>query len=275
MMPARTFAWKKHIPFKRHRAFLVGLWLILLPLAHRTDATVLNWPSVPGWTAGAPAAGQTLVQSFTAASPNDVTVSINNNGVGPTGAQWVGGYPAIDSTSETGGFTGVNALQYYVNTQSATSSFIRTTISFATPVAGLTFQIWDVDAISTQFADKISSIQAIAVGGAVVGPTSVTSAVAGFNVISGSGLSTVVLGTAVASDTSNHGTIDITFSGQITQFSFDWSNNDPKLMGQAIAIGPLTYAIVPESNAFCCIVLICAMAVGLSERSRLRNSGRV
>src|SRR4029077_11727549 len=79
-----------------------------------------------------------------------------------------------------------------------------------------------------------------------VGATSVTSATPGFNTIIGTGLATVVLGTANASNTSNQGTIDITFSGPITQFSFDWSNNDAGLGAQAIALGPLTYDVVPE-----------------------------
>jgi hypothetical protein len=270
-MPAKSSARKRQTQFSKLGVFSIGL-LLILPLPHRVDATVLNWPSAPGWTAGVPAAGQTVTQSFTAASPNDVTVSINNNGLGPQGATWQGGYPTINSTTKTGGFSGVNGLQLSIASESSTSSFIRTTITFATPVAGLTFQLWDVDAAPGSFADKISSIQANAVGGGIVGPTSVTSAVPGYNVISGSGLSTVVLGTSAANDSTNQGTVDITFSGQITQFSFDYSNNDSGLGAQGIAIGPLTYAIVPESNTFFCVVLLCAVAIGLDGCRRRNNA---
>lgn len=117
---------------------------------------------------------------------------------------------------------------------------------FAAPVTSVSFQIWDVDAFSNQFKDQISQIQALAVGGATVGPTSVTSAVPGFNTITGTGLSTVVLGTAVlgtasASNTTNQGTIDISFVGPITQFSFEWLNKDPKLGQQAM---PLVRSVI-------------------------------
>lgn len=136
-----------------------GLLILLSPASVR--GTVFDWPS-SGWTAGAPAPGQTVTQSFTSVTPNDITVSINNNGASNQGATWQTGYPAIDSTTETGGFNGVNALQIYVVAQSSTSSYIRATVTFNTPVINLSFQIWDVDAFSGQFADKISNIQAIA-----------------------------------------------------------------------------------------------------------------
>jgi hypothetical protein len=251
----------------------IALWVALL--CAPVYGTVFNWPTA-GWTAGTPAPGQTLSQSFTSVNPNDINVSINNNGAGPGGGQWVAGYPLIDSnssTSETGGFTGVNGLQFYMNSQSSVTSYIRTTVTFATPVINLSFQIWDVDAVHDQFADKISNIQALAQGGGIVGPNSVTSAVPGYNTITGTGLSTVVLGTATASDTSNQGTINITFNGPITQFSFDWSNNDPKLMSQAIAIGPLTYTEVPERSTGWVVSLLCLVAVvAMPKISQRRTS---
>ena len=242
----------------------VASLLVLAPtLLH---ATIFNWPGT-GWTAGAPAPGQTVTQSFTAVTPNDITVKINNNGASVAGATWQPAYPAIDSTTETGGFTGVNGLQFYLSQQSSTASFVRTTITFSSPVTNLSLQIWDVDAVSGQFADKIFNIQALTVGNTTVGPDSVTSAVAGFNTITGSGLTTVILGTALASDTTNQGTINITFLGPITQFSFDWSNNDPALGGQAIALGPLTFNFVPELSTGWLAALLCATAIGTQQIS--------
>lgn len=252
------------IPISRRnsiRIFIALLGMLCAPVY----GTVFNWPGT-GWTAGSPAPGATVSQSFTSINPNDISVSINNNGAGPTGGQWVGGYPTIDSTSETGGFTGVNALQFYMNSQSNVTSYVRTTVTFATPVINLSFQIWDVDALHDQFADKIFNIQALAQGGGTVGPDSVTSAVPGYNTITGTGLTTVVLGTASASNTSNQGTINITFNGPITQFSFDWSNDDPKLKSQAIALGPLTYTAVPESSTGWVVSMLCLMAVAATPK---------
>ena len=222
-----------------------------------------------GLDGGHPGPGATVTQSFTSVTPNDITVSINNNGAAASGAVWQAGYPGIDSTNETGGFAGTNGLQLFVTSQSTTSAFIKTTVMFATPVTSVSFQIWDVDAFSNQFKDQISQIQALAVGGATVGPTSVTSAVPGFNTITGSGLSTVVLGTASASNTTNQGTIDISFTGPITQFSFEWFNKDPKLGQQAIALGPISY--LPEISPGWVTALVCVAAVGAREISRRKK----
>src|SRR5256885_16329177 len=233
-------------------------------------SVVFDWPTSPGWTAGTPTAGQTVTQSFTSVDPNDITVSVNNDGISNQGATWQTGYPQISRSPLTGSFGSTNALQLYVVSQSSTSSYIRTTITFATPVINLSFQIWDVDAVAGQFADKIFNIQALALGGGTVGATSVTSATPGYNTITGTGLSTVVLGTNNATNNTNQGTIDITFSGQITQFSFDWSNNDAGLGAQAIGLGPLTYDPVPENNLGFGVAVICLIAI-FGERLRRRQ----
>jgi hypothetical protein len=247
---------------------LLSVGLVLASATAR--GTVFNWPDA-GWTAGSPGPGQTFSQDFTSVTPNDINVSVNNNDASNQGATWQPGYPQVSATPLTGGFTGTNALQLYVVSQSSVSSFIRTTVTFNAPVINLTFQIWDVDASSGQFADKISNIQAIALGGGIVAADSVTSEVSGYNTISGSGLSRVVLGIANANNATNQGTIDVSFLGPITQFSFDWSNNDPGLGAQAIALGPLTYAIVPELRQGWGAALLCLLLVafdGIARRSR-------
>lgn len=231
---------------------------------------MFNWPSSPGWTAGAPAAGQTATQSFTSVNPNDITVGINNDGVLPVGATWQTNYPQISANPLTSGLAGTNALQLYLVSQATVLSYVRTTVTFATPVINLSFQLWDVDANAGQFADKISNIQALAQGGGTVGATSVTSATPGFNTITGTGLATIVLGTANAANNTNQGTINITFAGPITQFSFDWSNNDLGLGAQAIALGPLTYDPVPEHDSACSIAATCLMAI-LGNKLRRRK----
>src|SRR6266404_1685059 len=116
----------------RDRKFILLALILLITGRFSAHAVVVfNWPASPGWTAGAPTPGQTKNQSFTSVDPNDLTVSINNNGASGTGAQWVANYPAINSTNETGGLSGVNALQLFASSQSSTSSYIRTTVVFA------------------------------------------------------------------------------------------------------------------------------------------------
>jgi hypothetical protein len=250
------------------------LWFVgvLFISAATVDASVVfDWPTSPGWTAGTPAAGQTKTQQFTSVNPNDITVDINNSGAGPQGMVFQANYPQISRNPDTGGFGSTNALQLLVSSSQAGGTFIKMTVSFDTPVINLTFQIWDVDAVVGQFVDKIANIQALAEGGGTVGPDSVTSAVAGFNTISGTGLSTVVTGTANANNSSNQGTIDITFNGPITQFSFEWSNNDAGLGAQGVALGPLTYTPVPETEVPWFAVAACAIAAGVELLRRKTN----
>jgi hypothetical protein len=255
------------------RLLPVPIWtaivlFLLGPAAVR--ASIVNWPD-GGWTAGAPGPGQTVSQSFTSSNPNDITVDINNNGNSAQGGTWQTGYPQINSTMSTGGFTGVTGLQLYLTNQDSVSSYLRTTISFASPVTSVTFQIWDVDAVNNQFADKIFNIQGIAPGNVTVGPDSVTSAVSGYNIITGTGLTTVVTGTANANNATNQGTIDITFNGPITSFSFDWSNADTKLGAQAIALGPISY--LPELAPSWGSAAVCGLAVlGIENRRRRRRA---
>lgn len=253
---------------------LIAAALLNLTPALTKASIVFNWPSSPGWTSGSPSAGQTVTQSFTSVSPGDITVSINNSGAGPQGMNLQAGYPQISANPLTNGLSGVDGLQLYVSSSTAVGAFIKTTVSFATPVINLSFQIWDVDAVSGQFADTISNIQALTNLGATVGPDSVTSAVPGYNTITGTGLSTVILGTANANNSTNQGAINITFNGQITQFSFEWSNSDPALGAQAIALGPLTYTPVPEFTATYLSWSFCLVAILFEQLRRRRRGGR-
>jgi hypothetical protein len=265
-----------------HALTLRLVWLTLaapiLWAASETNASVVfNWPSAPGWTAGTPAAGQTVTQSFTSVSPNDITVSINNNGAAVSGVNNLAGYPQINSTSTTGGLAGVNGLQLYATSSAVAGAYLRTTVSFSSPVTNLSFQIWDIDKLAGQFVDKVANLQALAEDGSTVGATSVMSAVAGFNTITGTGLSTVILGTSSATNTTNQGTIDVSFAGPITQFSFEWSNNDPARGQQAIGLGPLTYTIVPEIasyflSAACCLAVVIIDKLLRRRRARQRRA---
>lgn len=238
---------------------LVGLAVFLT----QANAALVALPN-GGWTAGAPGPGQTDSQTFTTFGP-DMTIAVNNNGASATGFTWSAGYPAINAVETTGGFTGAsaqNGMQLFASSTSSTAAYIQTTISFAAPVYNLSFQIWDVDKSAGQFVDTISAIQALTNTGATIAATSVTSAVAGFNAITGSGLGTVVNGTAVANNTTNQGTIDITFSGPITQFSFKWSNSDPGLGQQAIGIGDIQFSTIPEASTMWPVAVLLGVVAG-------------
>jgi hypothetical protein len=245
---------------------LALIWACAAPAAKAS--IVFNWPSPPGWTAGTPGQGASVSQQFTSVTTNDITVQLDNTGVNVQG-----GYPKIDSTTTTGGFSGINGLQLY-NSSTPHGNFgspLTTTISFASPVTNLSFEIWDVDAQIGQFIDQISNLKALAPDGTTIfGASSVTSAVAGYNTITGTGLSTVVSGTATADNATNQGTIDITFNQPLIQFSFDWSNNDANGGKQAIGIGPLTYDAVPEADSACSIAATCLIAI-LGNKVRRRG----
>ncbi len=248
----------------RRFACLLAVLCISLaaPAAHAS--VTFNWSGT--WSAGSPTNGQTKTQQFTSVTANDITVSIYNSGMTAQG-----GYPAIDSTETTSGLSGVNGLQLYASKSAAVTSFYRVTVSFATPVTNLSFSLWDCDASAGQFVDKFQNIQALAVGGATVGADSFASEVAGYNTISGSGLSAVISGTAGASNTTNQGTVDIAFNQPITQFSFEWSNSDSGHGAQAVGLSPIVYTIVPEGRSGLVTVGSCAAAV-LCEFFRRRRA---
>jgi len=231
-------------------------------------SVVFNWPN-SGWTAGQPTSGQTKTQSFTSISSNDITVSIYNSGVNNQG-----GYPAINSTNTTSGLSGVNALQLYISSTPTFGNLLRVTVSFGYAVTNVSFSLWDCDAAAGQFIDKFANIQATAFGGGTVGLSSATSEVAGYNSITGTGLSTVILGTAGATNTTNEGTVDLAFNQPITSFSFEWSNNDAGRGAQAVGLGPITYTVVPESSPAYFGVASCAGAVLCEAVRRKKARGK-
>ena len=257
-------------PFALRSLRCVGaIAFLLVGPAQDAVASVVtfDWPASPGWTAGAPTPGQTNTQVFTSFYPNDITVSINNSGAAAQGMVWSAGYPQISSTPVSAG-AAVPGLQLFVTSSQVTGAYAQITIAFATPVTNLSFQLWDVDRQGGTYADRISNIQGLTDIGGTVGADSVTSAMPGYNTITGSGLTTVVTGTNQASNTTNQGTINISFLGPVTQFSFQWSNADPALGPQGIAVGSLIYTPVPENSAALAVALCVAAAVAESRRRR-------
>jgi hypothetical protein len=239
------------------RLYVLYLWLLIAVLASapKLDAGITLWPSNPGSTAGAPTPREKLAQSFASVNPNDNTVDINQSASG--------GDPQIRFNNDTGRFSGVNGLQLPVTSSKA----FTMTVSVAAPVFNLPLQIWHSDAATGQFIDHLADIQALAQGGGGVSPNSVTSAVASYNTITGTGLSSVALGTVNANG-ANQSTIDIVLNGKITQFPLN-----PSLDDQGTAVGSLTYTPAPEFESVWGAVAACAVAIG-HELFRRRQARR-
>lgn len=217
----------------RRYGFVLGVIFLISP---RLVTASFDWPATPGWTAGVPGPGQTASQNFTRAQTNGIVVAINNSGAGVQGMVWEG--------------------------SQAAGGFITVTVSGGA-VNNLSFQISEGDAIAARAIDRITNIQAIALGGGNIGPDSVTSAVPAFNTINGNGLGLAVVRNGNASDSTNEGSIDIVFSGPLTQYSFQLDNNDPASGSQATGLGSLTYTPAPEIDPSWIAAATCVVAAGL------------
>jgi hypothetical protein len=252
------------------------------------QATLFDWPSMPGWTAGEPpiAGSQTVDYSSTG---QNISVTIAN-----TGATWNGGYPQV-ITGGAGAFNGGttnNGLIVQPSSQISNATNLQFTINFGNPVTDVSFQIWDIDATvdinGNGFIDLISNLQAVAAGGGTLFPdivdnTHTSNAGTPYNFINGSGAGLTIRGDPAqlggAANNTDQGTLSITFSQPITQISF-WYSNDASgaLTTQTIGIGPINYTIVPEISPSWGVALLCAMAASVVElrrrRRRLSNSDR-
>ena len=83
----------------------------------------------------------------------------------------------------------------------------------------------------------------------------------------------IVSGTGTANNGTNEGNVTFNFGATaITSFTFRWSNTDPGLGLQYIAISPITYTAVtlPEVGSTVGALSICALAVGMREIRRRR-----
>jgi hypothetical protein len=233
-------------------------------------ATTFAWPTSPGWTAGAPASGSSVSQTFT--STVDLTVTLTNSG--ETWATTADGIaanaPSISNSPNSGG-TGGNGLQLVTHSQTSNSSYVQVTVAFAAPVTSVSFQIWDVDSNPTAFTDQIHNIQAQpwSTGGPIAATITGSSA----NSVTGSGtLGALVTGTANSANSAT-GNVTIKFTGSITSFSFQWSNIASGHGLQGIAFGPISYtAVLPEVGSTIGALGVCALAVGFREIRRRRQS---
>jgi hypothetical protein len=265
----------------RCAAMVAACCSLITPSAH---GTVFDWPSIPGWTAGAPAIGGSQTVDYSSTGQN-VSVTIDN-----TGATWNGGYPQVvpGGTGPFNGGTTNNGLILQPGAETSNATYIQLTINFNNPggVTNLSFQIWDIDATvdgsGNGFIDLITHLQATAVAGGTLFPdivdnTHTSNPGTTYNFISGSGVNLAITGDPLqpsgAANGTDQGTVNITFSQPITQISFWYSNNaSGTLTTQTIGIGPLTYDILPEISPSWAVALLCVVAASVLEFRRRRRS---
>jgi len=250
--------------------------------------TTFNWPTTPAWTAGSPDDGASQTVDYTSTGqPISVTVT-NMTGNAP-GGTWNSGYPQVESNGSGGnngvnGGTGigVNGLLLQPGAEATTSGYIQVTVNFnySLGVKNVSFQFWDIDATvdgsGNGFIDTIKNLQATAVGGGTVYPTSVSSEVAGYNIISGSGATLTIAGDpsqpSGASNSTNQGTINVSFSQAVSSISFQYSNGATgSRTTQTMGVGPISFDIVPEVNSASAALMLCGGVMGfglLRRRSR-------
>jgi hypothetical protein len=88
----------------------------------------------------------------------------------------------------------------------------------------------------------------------------------------GSGLNQVLTGVTASPDTgpgSGAGTATISFgSTPIKGFAFSWTNSNGAPFYQQIALGDISYDVVPETNSAAAAMLICILAASVRRRVR-------
>lgn len=259
---------------RAHRVSLMAAGLIVFLVSSvACHADLFNWPTTPVWTAGSPTDGNSQTVDYGPTPAISVTVT----NMGGPGMTW-GAAPQVESEGSypfTGGYnagSGVNGLILQANSQTSNSTYIQLTINFNNPggATNVSFQLWDIDAIvdgsGNGFIDTIKNLQGTAPGGPVY-PTSVTRAVPGYNIISGSGAGLTIMGDTSqpsgAANTTNQGTVNIQFSQPVTSISFQYSNGaSGSLNQQTLGVGPITFTPVPEVNSSNAALIICGSLLG-------------
>ena len=273
---------------QRHvAAFAALLMTAFFPPATAYSA-VFDWATTPAWTGNSPAIGASETVNY---AGTGVSVTLTN-----TGATWDTGNGGPYPTVIAGG-TGFlsnggtqNALILRALSQASNATYVQVTIDFSSVayplgVNNVSFQLWDIDSTVTggnNFIDKISNIQAIAVGGGTVYPDTVnnthtSNAGTQYSIISGSGASLAVAGdplVAGAANNTDQGQVNIGFSQTVQSITFQWSNSaDPSngglgLLQQTVGIGSISFTPVPEVGSAAGALALCGslLCVGRMRR---------
>lgn len=245
------------------------------------NAAVFSWPTTPGWTAGQPTINgpsQTVDYSSTGQA---ISVTIAN-----TGATWNSGFPqvAANGSGYVNGGTTANGLIIQPGAETSNATHIAVTVNFNNPggVTNVQFQLWDIDATvdssGNGFVDRVSQIQAVAVGGGTTYATASNAHTSNpatvYNTISGAGATLALTGdttTNGATNNTDQGTVTISFASAITSFSFWYSNAATgSLSQQTMGLGPISYAMLPEISPAWPVALLCLLAVAAEGYRRRR-----
>jgi hypothetical protein len=243
-------------------------WTALLNQS--APAALVNW-DVLTWTPG------TLSNSYDVdpSNPgNDVTFTIDGTQPDFTNDQASGVLTPAITSSLAGGLSPVQkSLELAANLR--TNSKITMTVMFSPlytlGVTNVSFSIFDIDLETNK--DRISTIYGIALNGSKVAATiTFGSAISR----TGTGLSQVLTGIAASPDTgpgSGAGTATISFgSTPIKGFAFSWSNSNGAPFYQQIAIGDISFDVVPEINPAVLALLVCGLATQIRGLERPRRT---
>ena len=247
-------------------AFACGLATLLNQSA---PAALVNW-DVLAWTPG------TLSHSYDVDptnSGNDITFTVTGTTSTFTNDVTSGVLsPAITSSLEGGLSPVQKSLELAADLR--TNSKITMTVNFSPlyilGVTNVTFSLFDIDLETNK--DRISSINGIALDGSKVAPTITFGPTISST---GAGLGQTLTGIAASPDTgpgSGAGTATISFgSTPIKGFTFSWSNSNGAPFYQEIALGDISFSVVPEINPAATAMVICILAATI-RRWSLRNS---
>jgi len=254
-----------------HRHLIVFVWLTAFWWAVQAKGAILDWDQSYGtWTAGAPAIGSSVSQSYNNDSThagNDVTITLSNTGgTWGTGGTGSPGSPSVNTNYNGGTSPAQKTLDLNYSSEATNSPDLKVTINFSAYSSGVTqvnFKIFDVDYSAGTWIDQISKITAVTTTGAIVGPASVTGSTD--NVVTGSGTNYVVTGVSGnAGGSSSLGNVNINFGTAIvTSVTFSWANLDAARGDQKIGLHDINYTAVatPEVHPALAAMLVCGGVV--------------
>lgn len=229
---------------------VAGMLLLAVPgqarAAFQIDWNALGSGSVP------------LAQSYTNVGGSGVTASYALTG---DTATLIAGTPAIDNVL-TGGVPG-NYLHLQTDAPN-TSSSVTLTITFNASVAGVNFDILDVDKSNTNaWQDRVI---VTGNGGSLLPTLTTNSANTPIN-------ATTVDGTADAGNASSAGTVSVSFAGGVTSFSIVFTSGSLSAGNPAshgIALGDVNFTTITPAPATAVAAALGVPAFGLIGALRRR-----
>lgn len=255
----------------RYIASVFAVILLAFPVCAK--ATVFSWGIASygsnTWVGGPPGHNASVSNSYANDASNGpgndikITVSQVNSGAGSD--TWGIG-PAVNTNLTPGGGS---SLETETSTQANSTTYIKITISFigySAGVTGVSFTIYDVDLTTGQWIDQISSIQGTTPWSTTIGANPLVAVGGATYSVSGTAtpLTQMATGISANTDANAHGNVNIVFGNvPVTEVSFLWSNQDPALGNQHIALSNITYtkAVAPEMNPGLVAVGMCALVV--------------